>query len=305
MNQRLPAFLQSVQPAGQVGSGFVDSIQSGVTDVNRSMPGIPVGMTANGDGTYTDSSGTTFDSQGRALTPPPPVPMGPPPGGSLTSGPDAAPIPDVATSAADAGMAPSDQQALFDDVSSVLGTTGATITSVINSGNAVQIQQLQDSTAAQIAALNLQAARNQAAGNIQLAQQNAAQSARLAQFQAAFLTSAGSKTGLYIVGGVIILGIIGAFVYFGASTRSARKNPSQTQALTVAEREIARQHLKSRRGKSSAGGFKTGDRVSYRGVSYFVYDFDGKPSSPYGATATLLSSDGVRLVRDVDIGDLR
>lgn len=230
-SSRVPAF---VRPAAQAYSG--GSVTFTTSNISTDAAGNIYDsqghrLTRNPDGTLTDTvTGEHLDAQGNTI-PPASIPMPPPPGGNVNPGPGYVPppgstiaapsqYPDVVQLSENAGMSQADQTALFDMVSSGLNTTGATIAAIINSGDQLQISQLKSSTDLQIAALNQQAQQAQAAGNLALASQNAQRSAQLAQFQQAFLMQPQSKTGLYIVAGVVVLGIIGAFVYFGASTRA-------------------------------------------------------------------------------------
>lgn len=121
--------------------------------------------------------------------------------------------------------------AMLGAIGGALGVAGQTISSIINSGNQLQIAQLNAQTQQQIAQLQLQAQRAQQQGNMQLAQQQAAQAAQLAQFQQAYLMrQQPSYTGLYIVGAVVALGIIGTFVVLGAR---ARHNPVKKSGFKV------------------------------------------------------------------------
>jgi len=112
------------------------------------------------------------------------------------------------------GMSPGTETALFNTIGSVLNTTGATIASIVQSNNQAQIAQLQAQTQQEIAALVSQSQTAQQQGNFALAQQNAQRAAQLQAFQAQYLlTQRPQNTGLYIVAGLLVSGLIGGIIY--------------------------------------------------------------------------------------------
>lgn len=134
----------------------------------------------------------------------------------------------LATKTQDAGMTPAQQTALLNTIGGALNTAGTTIASIIRGNNAVEIARLNNDTNLAIARLQADAARAASAGNQALAAQQADRAAELQRFQQTYLTNQRpSYTGLYVVAGVVAVGIIGAFAYLATRpkhnpTRSAR-----------------------------------------------------------------------------------
>lgn len=150
----------------------------------------------NTDGTATDSSGDTYDATGKAVT------------GTSSSGPS---------------------QAELNMIGGAINTVGTTVASIIASGDRVRMAELNNETQTAIARIQASAAEAQAAGNRALAAQEAQRASELQAFQQRYLLGQQpSYTGLYIVGGVVVLGIIGTFVYL-ASRKSSHKNPRMPQ----------------------------------------------------------------------------
>lgn len=126
------------------------------------------------------------------------------------------------------------QTALYGVIGGVLNTAGQTIGQIIASGNQVQIAQLTAQTNQRIAQLMSEAQQAQANGNLTLARQQAAQAqaAQQAMTQLGLTTQQQptSNTGLYVVAGIVGLGVVGAVIYAlsgrrrsgGVSRRSRR-----------------------------------------------------------------------------------
>jgi len=130
--------------------------------------------------------------------------------------------PAAATAAATAGMTPAQQTLLFSTIGSGLSTAGATIGSIITSGNNVAIANLQQQTALRIAQLQTSAQQAQAAGNLQLAQQNSAQAASMQQaLMSLGLAPSNDTTTLWIVGGVVVLLLAFGGIYLATRPAAA------------------------------------------------------------------------------------
>jgi hypothetical protein len=188
----LRGFRAGVLPAGQV------TAAGGAAAMTQDAQGNWI----DANGNICDSDGTNCSIQNPTIVPTTAPPATPSSGSSGTSAP-------TNTAASQAS-----QNALYSTVGSALNTTGATIASIVASNNQANIAQLQTQTQQQIAALNVQAQQAQQQGNIALAQIRAQQAVALGEFNSQLLTQLQPQnTGLYMIGGLVALGVIGGIIY--------------------------------------------------------------------------------------------
>lgn len=124
-------------------------------------------------------------------------------------------------------LTPQQETALFSAVGSILNTTGSAIASAIQSNNQMQLARMQSQAQIEIATLQAESQRSMAAGNMTLAQQQIQQMGQLQQFNGVLSAQSQQTIGMYVIGAIVALGIIGAVVYF------MPKGPSGTQAITT------------------------------------------------------------------------
>jgi hypothetical protein len=174
---------------------------------------LPEGAVFDTSGGYTDpATGNQYDSSGNLINSSTPAALPP----SITASVSTPSTPATTTTPSTTSSAASQasQTALFNTVGGALNTTGATIASIVASNNQASIAQLQAQTQQQVAALTVQAQQAQQQGNVALAQIRAQQATALAQFNGQLLTQMQPQnTGLYVVGGLVALGVVGAILY--------------------------------------------------------------------------------------------
>jgi hypothetical protein len=76
-----------------------------------------------------------------------------------------------------------------------------------------------------------------------------------------------------------------------------------TKALTPEERDAALVHIRRNKGLPMLDGFAFGQRVEYRGMLYFIYDWDANDDVPEESTPVLIDHD-FRIVRGVLWSDI-
>lgn len=201
-----------MHPAGQTAQVAVTDLTTGITqpgtgNCSAILPQGAVGCSANG---------TAVDAYGNAVNwPPAAVTIGTPSGVSVS------PITTPSKVATDPSI-----NMLYNSIAPSIGVTTEIILQAIQNNDDQTMMSLKLAAQQRMAQLQLMSQQQINSGNQMLGQQYLQQAAQLQQFQAQIGANQGSTTALFVIAGIVALGIVGAVVYLKPKDGGrARRNP--------------------------------------------------------------------------------
>lgn len=124
------------------------------------------------------------------------------------------------------------QQALYNLIGPSIGFTGDAIKTAIETNNQQQLAMIQIASNRQLAMLQIQAQQAAQSGDLALASQKQQEAADIQQLNMQLSGSQGSITALYVIGALMVAGIIGAVVYSRRESRPSRRSDRYSSRAT-------------------------------------------------------------------------